>query len=137
PPKFNTVRKKIVKTPAETRVIPIPGKYKTVRVKVATTPATTRTIEIPARYETVSKRVKVTEDKIEWRLVLCETNMTIRNIRSLQAALKAAGYNPGPVDGVIGKQTLKAVDAYQKEENLSRGGITFETVKKLNVNIIK
>lgn len=41
----------------------------------------------------------------------------------LQAELKAAGFNPGAVDGAFGKNTQKAVKAYQTRYHLQADGI--------------
>ncbi len=38
---------------------------------------------------------------------------TIGNIRRLQMALTVDNYNPGPIDGDLGPQTLRAVDAWR------------------------
>ncbi|PIP19558.1 MAG: hypothetical protein COT38_04165 [Candidatus Omnitrophica bacterium CG08_land_8_20_14_0_20_41_16] len=38
--------------------------------------------------------------------------------RQIQLALKNAGYNPGKIDGRIGKQTIDAIKAFQKANNL-------------------
>ena len=35
-------------------------------------------------------------------------------VRDLQAALKALGHDPGPIDGVFGAKTESAVKAFQK-----------------------
>jgi len=48
--------------------------------------------------------------------VLCETNTTPDVISKLQSALAKAGYNPGPIDGVVGSETLSAVTQYQKDK---------------------
>ena len=50
-------------------------------------------------------------------------------------ALKAAGYNPGPIDGSIGAQTMRAVDEYQRANGMERGGLTLSTLKALGVKI--
>jgi murein L,D-transpeptidase YcbB/YkuD len=42
--------------------------------------------------------------------------------RDIQAALLNAGYNPGAVDGRIGRQTKEAIRAFQKANNLSADG---------------
>jgi peptidoglycan hydrolase-like protein with peptidoglycan-binding domain len=41
----------------------------------------------------------------------------------LQRELKAAGFNPGPVDGIFGPNTLRAVRAYQSRHGLTVDGI--------------
>jgi murein L,D-transpeptidase YcbB/YkuD len=44
------------------------------------------------------------------------------NTKQIQAALKNAGYNPGSVDGRMGKQTRDAIRAFQKANNLRADG---------------
>ena len=44
-------------------------------------------------------------------------------IRSVQAALKGAGYDPGPIDGDAGQKTTTALIKYQKENGLIADGI--------------
>ena len=45
-----------------------------------------------------------------------------RSISDLQARLAARGYNPGPVDGVVGAQTRAAIRAYQHDRSLPVDG---------------
>jgi len=96
-------------------------------------PAKTRKIEIPAEYKTVTKRVKISDERMEWKPVLCETNATPEFVKKIQRALLKAGFNPGPIDGVIGSQTQAAIVKYQKAKGLAVGGITFETLKSLGL----
>lgn len=44
------------------------------------------------------------------------------NIKQIQAALKNAGYNPGPIDGKMGKQTKDAIKTFQRANNLLTDG---------------
>jgi peptidoglycan hydrolase-like protein with peptidoglycan-binding domain len=44
------------------------------------------------------------------------------NIKQIQIALQNAGYNPGSIDGRMGKQTKEAIKAFQKANNLSPDG---------------
>ncbi len=135
PAKYQTVKKRVMSTPPQTRVIKIPAKYKTVKVKQLATPAQTRSIPVPAEYQWVSKQVKVTEGKMAWRPVLCETNTTPQAVEALQRALDKAGYNPGTIDGVIGSKTRSALKSYQRAKGLPVGGLTLDTLKSLGVNI--
>ena len=137
PAEYKTVRKRVLKTPVKTRKVEIPAEYKTIRLKVQSTPAQTRAVQVPAKYQTVTTQVKVSESKLDWHPILCETNMTQENVKRLQVALRRAGFDPGRVDGVIGKRTLQAVEDYQRTNKLSRGGITVETLEALNVKIVK
>jgi peptidoglycan hydrolase-like protein with peptidoglycan-binding domain len=45
-----------------------------------------------------------------------------RSVRDAQRALAQNGYNPGPVDGVIGTQTVQALRAYQRSNNIPESG---------------
>lgn len=72
---------------------------------------------------------------MQWRPVLCETNMTGTTITDIQRALKKAGYNPGTIDGKIGRQTMVAVDSFQRANGLPRGGLTMQTLEKLGIKL--
>ena len=72
---------------------------------------------------------------MEWRPVLCKTNMTQGIVQRIQAALEKSGHNPGPFDGVIGRETMAAVKSYQRDKGLATGGITLQTLESLEVKI--
>ena len=40
------------------------------------------------------------------------------DIRTIQKALKTAGHNPGPLDGIIGRRTIEAAKAFQAARSL-------------------
>jgi peptidoglycan hydrolase-like protein with peptidoglycan-binding domain len=44
-------------------------------------------------------------------------------VRDLQEALKALGYNPGPIDGLFGATTDAAVKAFQQARGITADGI--------------
>ena len=133
PAEYKTIKKRVQKTPPTTRTIEIPAEYKTVKVKKLVEPAKTKTIDIPEEYTTITKKVKVSEGHIEWQPILCKTNTTRGVVQRIQSALKTAGYNPGPIDGVIGGRTMSAIKAYQTAKKLPTGGLTIETLKSLKV----
>ena len=45
------------------------------------------------------------------------------NTRDIQTALKAAGFDPGPIDGIRGRMTIAAIKRFQAEKNLDVDGI--------------
>jgi len=45
-------------------------------------------------------------------------------VKQIQEALEKAGYNPGSIDGRMGKQTREAIKAFQKANNLPSDGKT-------------
>lgn len=44
------------------------------------------------------------------------------NTKQIQTALKNAGYNPGAIDGKMGKQTREAIKSFQKDNKLNVNG---------------
>ncbi len=153
---YKTVTKKVLKTEATTREETIPAEYKTITSSVIDKPATTRTEIIPAKYgtvevrklvspakelrtpvqeeyKTVKKSVMVEESYMEWRQILCETNMNQATILDIQKALKTKGFDPGPLDGVYGRLTQKGITAFQDSKKIARGSLTYETVEALGL----
>ena len=133
PAVYKTVTQKVLVEPAKEKVINIPAVYKTVKVRKMISPEMTKEIEIPAVYKLVDKKVKVCEAQIKWQQILCETNFTRPRIMMMQRALKEAGYNPGPIDGIIGPKTKTAIRKYQKANGLATGAITLETLRSLGI----
>ena len=55
-----------------------------------------------------------------------------------QRALKDKGYEPGPIDGVMGRKTATALKKYQQTEKLDvTGQMDAATVAKLEANDAK
>ena len=44
-------------------------------------------------------------------------------VRDLQEALKALGFNPGPIDGQFGTVTEAAVKAFQQQRGITADGV--------------
>ena len=131
----------VVKSLAPTRVesgrcytsVVFPAEYKTVAVlKPIAQPAGEN---LPVMYQSVTEKVKVTDDQTRWEEILCEDRMTECRISEVQRALYRGGYKPGPINGIVGQQTMAAVNAFQKDFNLSVANhLTIETVKALDAN---
>ena len=135
PAKFETVKKQVVKSPATFVKEDVPAVVETVKVRKLVAKAEEKRTRIPAEFKMVTKRSKVRDESLEWRQVLCETNMTKHVIKRLQEALENAGYKPGVADGVMGGATLRAVDTFQQDKGLPRGGLTILTLETLGVKI--
>lgn len=59
---------------------------------------------------------------------------TTAQIRLVQLRLKAAGYDPGPIDGLFGPKTKTALRKYQELHGLSHnGGLDEKTLKALGM----
>jgi hypothetical protein len=110
-----------------------PAEYKTVAVvKPIEVP---KGENMPVLYQTVTEKVKVTDEQTRWEEILCEREMTDCRVFEIQRSLTRGGYNPGPIDGVVGQQTMAAVKAFQKDFNLTVANhLTVETVNALDTN---
>jgi hypothetical protein len=159
PAEYTTVEHRVVDTPASTRKVPftavtervtrrvidvparmseetVPAVYKTVTRRVIDQPATVREVSVPEVTETIYNRVQVSEAASSRREVLCESNATPKKVLELQRALKQAGYDPGPIDGLIGPNMVEALTRYQEAKKLPVDDgrvINMETVKALGV----
>jgi len=134
PAKTASFTKQVVKTPASVQRVEIPAKYETKKVQQLVEDAKEVRTQIPQQTQSISKRIKVSDARLEWRSILCDTNVTPGIIQKVQRALLSAGQAPGPIDGVLGSQTMAAVDKYQRANGLATGGLTFDTLKKLGVS---
>jgi uncharacterized lipoprotein YmbA len=110
-----------------------PAEYKTVAViKPIEVP---KGENLPVLYKTVTEKVKVTDEQMRWTEVLCDTDLSECRVTEIQRALSRGGYNPGPIDGIVGRQTMAAVNAFQKDFNLTVADhLTIETVRALDAN---
>jgi len=159
PDVYKTITKQVLKTPATTREIikpavtktirtrtmvsapvtkeiDIPAEYGKIKVTQIVSPATSETIIQPAIYDTVRRRVMTNAGHLDWTQILCKTNMTEVKITEIQQALSKAGYDPGPIDGEIGAETMSAVNKFQANKKLAvTKYLTFETLQALNVNM--
>lgn len=135
PAKYQTVVKQMVDKPATTKKVAVPAKLRDVKVSKLVNPAKESKVEIPAKYENVTKRVKIAEEKLAWRSVLCETNTTKELLAEIQSALQKAGFDPGPADGSMGRKSQVALREFQKKNGLETGGITLSTLAALGVKV--
>lgn len=54
---------------------------------------------------------------------------------SIQRALHRGGYSPAAIDGIVGRQTMTAVNAFQKDFNLTAADyLTIETIRAQDAN---
>ena len=135
PAKYKTIKKRVLVKPAGTKVVKIPAVYKTIKVKELVEPARTVTEKIPPKYTYVTKKVKVRDIQYKFEPVVCKTNLTPDLVVNLQKKLKEMGYYKGPIDGIYGPMTAKAIDAYQKDNGYARGALTIETIKALGLEV--
>ena len=128
------ITKTVLETPATTNKIAINPTYKIIKVKKLVEEAKEIKTPIEAVYKEIQKKEKISEAHQSWERILCQTNMNKDVILQIQNALKEKGYNPGKIDGVLGRDTRVALDKYQRDNSLATGGITYETLNALGIN---
>lgn len=118
---FKEVEVQVLDRPEEVRVIPVPAEYRTVTKRVLESPAVTRTVPVAAVYRNEVSTEIVTPAQRDWVAVICDKQATPEFVTSLQKALKARKLYAGPIDGIIGSQTRRAIKQLQggKSEMLS------------------
>ncbi len=133
PAQYNKVSKRVVSTPARTKVVTTPAKYTTVKVKKLIAPASERRMAIPATYKTVTKKRMVADGYAKWVPIVCKTSMNATMIRNVQKALRSAGYYKGPIDGIWGSASRSATRSYQKAKGLPVAGLSVATMQSLGL----
>ena len=142
PAEYRTVEVTKQIRPETTRELTIPAKYDEVSVTKLVQPASERRIPIKAEYTTVSRKNKTSDERTEWRPVLCEVNMTRENVSALQSSLNETGCcqcgpnrNECKVDGVMGQCTLKAAQCFAERKGFSSGDkyVTIDVIRALGL----
>lgn len=134
PAKYKTVEKRVIDREASVVEVPVEPVYKTIATKVMITPE--RTIEevIPAVYKDVKEKRLISKGNFTvWSEILCASKTTSSKVRDVQRALKARGYDPGPVDGVLGLKTQTALKQFQTDNSLPMGNLNIKTLESLGV----
>lgn len=135
PATYKKVKRVVVDTPERTQEVVIPAKYETRKVTEVVTPERTETYTIPAVFED-RKMSRVTQSaQPVWREILCEKNATPETVARIQKALIARGYDVGSVDGRLGPQTVRAMQAFEADNGLPQGQMSLEAVKLLGVDV--
>lgn len=156
PAKEETVTVKVLVQPETTKVEYEPAVYETVTRWVVDQPArvievledpelaTVPVVEVVSPEKTeqyaeppVTKTMNITRYEGEPRVVLrravCDSDIDAALITALQGALSAKGYNPGRIDGLLGKRTVSALTDYQADNGIAVGALTYESLELLGI----
>jgi len=135
PAVIKTFEQTLVKTPGRFEAKKMEAVHEDIAVKKLETEAVITKTPVPAKNQTFTKTVKVADARLEWRPVLCETNVSTEAITSIQKALSERGYETGKTPGVIDQDMFNAIEKFQKDENLAQGGLTLSTIKALGLEL--
>lgn len=73
---------------------------------------------------------------VEGHVIEVLVEPTRESIRRIQAELAVAGFNPGPIDGVMGPRTRTALAAFQSDQGLDHHGLlSVETLSRLGLHV--
>lgn len=133
PAVYKTVKKRVVDQPARTREVTVPAHYHTITKTVEATPASVQRTPVPETFKTITKTVEAAPARTVWTSVLCDVNTTPDVVTRMQRALKSAGHYRGPIDGVIGSQTRRAISSYQTAQGVQSDILTIDSAKKLGI----
>jgi hypothetical protein len=135
PAQHRKITRVIQKSAPEIKEILIEPTYKTIKVKKLVEEARKIKTPIEAIYKIVERQERISDSYQSWERILCQTNMNKEVILKIQKALQAKEYKPGKPDGVLGKGTRVAIDKFQRDNSLATGGITYETLKALRIEL--
>jgi hypothetical protein len=130
---YKTVVKKVIKKEGQLLEIDVFPEYEEVTRYIKKENARFEEVNIKPEYQEV-QRVRVISEggKVEPIEVLCNKDYP-QYIQQIQEKLAALGYDPGPVDGVLGRKTKNAITQYQADNNLPIGQLDFQTLKSLGI----
>lgn len=132
---YDKVERKVQVRPESVRRVEVPARVRHVERVVIDRPEEVVEAHIPAVYDQVEHTRVLREPEPVWREVLCERNASPETVRALQHALKRRGYEPGPIDGRLGTQTVAAVQKFQADNGLAQGQVSLEAVEALGVRV--
>ena len=134
PAKYKTVQKRVIDQPSKTIEVPVEPVYEYVTTTVIESEEKINEETIPATYKTVTERKLVKKGGYTvWTEILCADDTSTDMVRNIQRSLKDKGYNPGPIDGVLGVQTQTALKQYQTDNTLPIGNLNIKTLEHLGV----
>lgn len=136
PAETRQVRHMVVDAPERYEEVVIPAVMEKRRVRRVMQEARTETYTLPAAYDDVTRERVVGSSAPVWREVICGKNTSTQKVMEVQRALAAKGYNPGPIDGQLGRQTVSAMQKFQADNGLPQGQPSVEAVQMLGVPLV-
>lgn len=122
-------RKELV-SPGQGYGKPIPAQYKEVKIGRVSKVWQLIAKQQPDRHATIPVQIKVRPERLRLTPSLCYEQATNTDLKLIQHHLRQHGY-PVNNNGLADQQTLQAIIAFQKANQLPIGAITIETLRKL------
>ncbi|MEM6626572.1 MAG: peptidoglycan-binding domain-containing protein [Pseudomonadota bacterium] len=136
PAKTTSVTKHVLVDAGGVKEVPIPAEYQTIHTKELARPAEAKSVHVAPQTKTVMRKVLRSPERFDWVQVLCDTNATPHTIKQLQSALAKRGYYKGPIDGVVGPMTQRAIESFQRDNGIGHTGyLSYDTLRALGVQL--
>lgn len=132
PARYERVARQVVQRPAFARRIAVSAEYAAIPYEKQLVAARHEVETIPATYQDVEREVEIKPSALVRAEVLCDQLASRETVRQMQSALVERGYTLS-IDGIYGPETQGAVEQFQRDQALSRGYMTIETIQALNV----
>lgn len=131
PPKYQTISKRMLKTPARIQEIYHEAVYKTVSKAKLVSPAKTEYVLMPAEYKKIAaKRLVQAGGAVVWEQIMCPSGVNANVVRQIQLALRNKGYVI-KIDGIWGNETRNSLELFQRSNGLPVGNINQKTLAAL------
>ena len=138
PAEYADVQKTVLKAPERVEEIDVPAVTELREVDKLVEPAKQVKVPVEAEYADVAVQKLVENGCYAWRQILCDDNMTQDTITKLQMALSKKGYYQQKPTGKFDDDTLAAVNAYERDNNLPIDGyLNIETADSLGLTTKK
>nr|WP_288355941.1 peptidoglycan-binding domain-containing protein [uncultured Pseudomonas sp.] len=133
PAQYKSVTRWIVDKPAQAIEVTLDPQYTKVASTEVVRPVEANQIILPEE----KRQLKVTRFEGNARIVsrqtVCDPDINEDLVTRLQQSLVKRGFNPGSVDGKLGKRTLDALTEFQTANGLAVGALTLESLTALDV----
>lgn len=133
PAEYKSVTRWIVDKPAQAVEVIIDPEYTKVASTELVKPVEANQIIVPEE----KRQLQITRFEGNARIVsrqtVCDNDIDDNLVTRLQQSLVKRGFNPGTVDGLLGKRTLDALTEFQTANGLAVGALTLESLTVLEI----
>lgn len=133
PARYERVARQVVQRPAFARKIHVSAEFASLPYQTQLIASRTEIDRVPATYADIDQEVLIAAAEVVRAEVLCDQYASRETVRELQSALVERGYSIR-IDGIYGPETQGAMEAFQRDNQLSRGYMTLESIHALNVS---
>ncbi|GGO78773.1 hypothetical protein GCM10011348_11510 [Marinobacterium nitratireducens] len=133
PAQTRQVARWVVAEPARAVPVVVDAETDSVEVQNLVRAETVDMERIPAVTEALTVTRYEGQPRIVSRRAVCDDQLSETFVRRLQTRLLDSGFHPGRIDGLVGTRTVDALSAYQVENGLAVGALTYESLEHLGI----